>query len=422
MPDKLHSGNLVTPQPRVQPAASRLAVLDVLRGVALLGILVVNLPFLAHPIYDQGASDYLATPLDSTAAWLVAFAFQAKFYVLFSFLFGYGLSLQLNSAQARGGALGPRYARRLFGLAVFGVLHAVFFFIGDILVSYALLGIALWFVRAWSPRALLRLAAVMMVLAVLARILLALGGELSPAAQLELTGLASEARIHYLGSFWDGVEQRLRDLVVFYIFTPLFNWPTAMAMFALGLAAGKVGVFAEVERYWPPAKRSLPWALLLGVGGNALFATAGGFRGGLSVSPVGAVALGTLEALSAPALSFVYVMGALWLARRPGRTRVLAPVQAAGRMSLTNYIGQAVIASYLFNGWGLGLYGQVGAFGCLLLTFAIFTLQLFGSSWWLRYFRQGPDEWLLRSWTYLKWQPWRARKAAGTETVKEVRS
>lgn len=404
---------LQPPSP-VQTPASRLAALDVLRGVALLGILVVNLPFLAHPIYDQGAHSYLATPLDGLAAWLVAFAFQAKFYVLFSFLFGYGLSLQLNSAQKRGDALGPRYARRLFGLAVFGALHAVFFFIGDILVSYALLGIALWFVRDWSPRALLRLAAAMMVLAALARILLALGGELSPDAQLELTALANEARVNYLGSFWDGARQRLRDLVVFYIFTPLFNWPTAMAMFALGLAAGKVGVFAEVERHWPAAKRVLPWALLLGVGGNVLFATTGGFGGGsgltaVSVGTVGAVALGTLEALAAPALTFVYVMGVLWLVRRPGLTQVLTPLQAAGRMSLTNYVGQAIVASYLFNGWGLGLYGQVGAFGCLLLAFAIFTAQLFVSGWWLRYFRQGPDEWLLRSWTYLKWQPWRAK-------------
>lgn len=399
------------PSSSAQPPAQRFAALDTLRGVALLGILMVNLPFLAHPLYDGGGQNYLEAPLDRVAAWLVAFAFQAKFYVLFSFLFGYGLSLQLGSAKAREHALGPRYARRLVGLAVFGVLHAVFFFIGDILVSYALLGIALWFVRDWSPRALLKLAAVMMGLAALARIALALGGELSPAAQEEFAALADQARAYYLGSFWDGVQQRLRDLVVFYIFTPLFNWPTATAMFALGLAAGKVGVFAKLERYRPLAKRALPWALLLGIGGNALFATVGGFGGGVEVGVGGAVALGTLEALAAPALTFVYVVGVLWLARRPGWAGVLGPVQAAGRMSLTNYIGQAIIASYLFNGWGLGLYGQVGAFGCLLLTLAIFTFQLFASSAWLRYFRQGPDEWLLRSWTALEWQPFRARTA-----------
>lgn len=386
-----------------------------------MGILMVNLPFLAHPVYDGGGHDYLATPLDAAAAWLVAFAFQAKFYVLFSFLFGYGLSLQLSSARVQGRALGPRYARRLIGLAVFGVLHAVFFFVGDILVSYALLGVALWLVRGWSPRALLELAVVMMGVATLARIVLALSGELSAGAQEGFTALANEARTHYLGSFWEGVEQRLRDLVVFYIFTPLFNWPTAMAMFALGLAAGKVEVFAKLGRYWPTARRALPWALLLGVGGNALFATLGGFGGGTAVGALGAVALGTLEAFSAPALSFVYVMGVLWLVPRPGWTRGLELVQAAGRMSLTNYVGQAIIASCIFNGWGLGLYGQVGAFGCLLLTFAIYIAQLFASSWWLRCFRQGPDEWLLRSWTALEWQPWRARKA-GTEVAGKVQS
>jgi uncharacterized protein len=382
----------------------RLDLIDILRGVALFGILMVNLPFLAQPIYTALEPTANLPLADQVAAWIVSFAFEAKFYVLFSFLFGYGLAVQLVRAAEKGEPLGPRYARRLIGLLVFGLLHAVFFFVGDILVSYVLLGILLWYWRDWPARRLFWLAGGLMGLAILGRIVLAQAELADPTTASEISRLAAAAQQNYLGDFFSGAGQRLQDLVIFYIFTPLFNWPTALAMFALGLATGKTGVFAQPERYWPLALRITPWALLLGVAGNLIYAS----FGAQASSPLAAIGLSTLEALAAPALSFCYVVGVWWLVRRNPAAAWLKPVRAAGRMSLTNYLGQAIICSAIFNGWGLGLYGQVGPFGCMLLALAIYSAQLWFSGWWLRRYRSGPDEWLLRSWTYLRWQPWRA--------------
>ena len=403
---------MTTTSPTPAAAATpRLDVLDILRGFALFGILVVNLPFFAQPIYLLGGAEYAAAWPDRIAAGIVAFAFEAKFYVLFAFLFGYGLSVQLARASAHGAALGPRYGRRLLGLLMFGALHAVLLFVGDILVSYVLLGALLWLMRAWQPRTLLLFAAGMLALAVVARILLGLDTSLNdPQATVQLTQLADDARRNYGGTFASAVQQRLQDLVVFYVFTPLFNWPTMLAMFALGLAAGKRALFADLRRFWALARRALPWALPVGIGGNLLYvflSNTAGTPGLLAFALV-------IEALAAPALTFCYVAGVIWLTQRPALSRWLAPLRYAGRMSLTNYLGQALICSVLFNGWGLGFYGQIGPLGCLLLAPAIYVPQLALSALWLRFFRYGPDEWLLRSWTYLRWMPLRA--AANTSS------
>jgi uncharacterized protein len=387
-----------------QTSAPRLDALDVLRGFALFGILVVNLPFFAHPIYTVAASGHATAWFDQLARAIVAFAFEAKFYVLFAFLFGYGLSVQLARASSAGDSPGPRYLRRLIGLLFFGVLHAVLLFVGDILVSYVVLGIFLWLLRDWEPRTLLWFAGGMMVVAVIGRIVLGLvasGGDFQSTTELAL--LADQASRNYLGTFGSAVAQRVQDLLVFYSFTPLFNWPTMMAMFALGLATGKQNVFADLPRYTPLVRRLLPWALLLGVGGNLLYAA---FMH-QSTDPMLSMLALTVEALAAPALTFCYVVGVIWLAQHPTVGSWLAPLRSTGRMSLTNYLVQAIICSIIFNGWGFGLFGQIGSFGLLLLAPAIYALQVVGSTLWLRYFRLGPDEWLLRSWTYLRWQPFR---------------
>lgn len=390
---------------------ARLNALDLLRGFALFGILVVNLPFFAQPIYASSAAAPSHSWPDHAAAAFVAFAFEAKFYVLFAWLFGYGLASQLRRAAADAVAPGPRFARRLVGLLVFGILHATLLFVGDILVSYVILGALFWLLRDWPSRRLIGFALVMLALAVVGRLVLAAEahtGAVGAAAELEQ--LAAQARGHYLGSFGMAVEQRLRDLVVFYSFTPLFNWPTILAMFALGLVAGRGELLRNEVRCWALARRWLPWAAAVGVVGNLLYV---GIFYGLPeealTGQVTALAL-SAEAIGAPALTFCYGCGVLWLARRQGLERWLRPLHAAGRMSLTNYLGQAIICGALFNGWGLGLYGALAPLSCLLLALPIFGLQLLLSAHWLRSFRSGPDEWLLRSWTYLHWQPWRATR------------
>lgn len=367
----------------------RLALPDLLRGFALLGILVVNLTFLAHGI-DPVPASLEATPWDRAATWIVRFAFESKFYLLFSFLFGYGLSVQLARAEHQDAALQPRYARRLLGLALFGILHATCFFMGDILVSYALLGTLLWGLRKRSVLSLVRFSLGMLLVAVLGRVVLAV--QLSDGTEA-LTSLAPSIPPGYRGTFTDAIQQRLQDLIVFYIFTPLFNWPSALGLFALGLAAGKEQLLEKTERLEHLLGRALPWLLLVGVGGNLLYAS----------RPEHFMSL-VLEGIAAPALAALYLRGILtW----QHRLSWLAP---SGQMSLTNYLGQALVASFVFCGWGLGQFGLWGASKLLLFAPLLWGGQLLLSTLWLQRFRQGPDEWLLRCLTYARWEPLRREK------------
>lgn len=362
----------------------RLALPDLLRGFALLGILVVNLTFLAHGINPVPAS-LEATHWDRLATWIVRFAFESKFYLLFSFLFGYGLSLQLARAEHQDTALGPRYARRLLGLTLFGILHATCFFMGDILVSYAFLGTILWGLRKRSVLFLVRFSLGMLLVALLGRVVLAI---LLSDATGTLNSALSSTRLGYQGTFTNAIQQRLQDLIVFYIFTPLFNWPSALGLFTLGLAGGKEQLLEKTEHLERLIRRTLPWLLPLGIGGNALYAS----------RPESLVNL-VLEALAAPALSALYLLGILELRHR---LKWLAP---AGQMSLTNYLGQAIVASFIFCGWGLGQFGLWGASKLLLFAPLLWGGQLLFSQLWLQKFRQGPDEWLLRCLTYARWEP-----------------
>jgi uncharacterized protein len=363
----------------------RILVVDILRGFALWGILTVNLPFFAYPITTVASGEWTSTFGDRIAHWTYQFSFEAKFYVLFSFLFGYSLSLQIAHADEAGTELEPRYTRRLVGLFFFGLIHAVFFFVGDILISYVLLGIVLWNIRGWQPARLVRFAVSMMVVAVVCRGVLALGADTDDSTLLST--MAQEATRNYLGGFGDAVRQRVHDLALFYLFTPLFNWPTAMAMFALGLAAGKVKWFDEPEQYKPIIQRFLPALFLLGVGGNALYASVPL----TALSAPFAVGLMMLEAIAAPALTALYILVVLRLQKH------LLWMAPAGKMSLSNYLGQGLIASFLFCGWGLGYFGQLSAATLLLLAPVLWGVQAIISTLYLKPFRYGFDA---RSFSY----------------------
>ncbi len=360
---------------------------DALRGFALVGICVANLPWIAGspPVSPGGGA-----VLDGAARLLIAALVEAKFFVLFSLLFGFGFERQL--ARVRAGQVAPAaYARRLSALFVLGALHASLLYVGDILVGYALLGAALWLVRDLPDDRLLRIAGACVAAAAAAFALLAwlYTGEHDAAAAAD----AAASRRAYLGGFGDALARRLQDLPSGFAGVVLFNWPLAFAAFCAGLVAGRRGLLddpARLLRALPPA----PWLAAGAVLGN--LAAAASYRLPDGWPPV----TYALLAVGAPCLSALYALALAraWLAAPRARAwmeRWLAP---AGRMSLTNYLGQSVAANAIFLGWGLGLHGSLGAAALLALSLAIAAAGLVASAFWLRRFRTGPAEWLLRAW------------------------
>ncbi len=382
----------------------RLQVLDILRGVSLFGIFAVNLPFMASSL---DGLEMVASWADWLALWGVAFAGHAKFFVLFSFLFGYGVALQLERSAALGRGFGRLFARRLIGLLAIGVCHAVFLFAGDILTIYAVVGVLLWWVRHWTVQSLCWGALGAYGFSILAYAVL--GGLVTVGSDPETEAWVLEANAAYLGTFWDAARQRVIELPFVGVVLLLFNGFPVVAMFLLGLAAGKVGLIERLPE-WSSRLRPLWWRCLwVGVIGNVIYAfCSAGWGPENGNIPFWLTAFGsTLLAFSWPPLAACYLMGVVMLVERFPRWRVFHWLGAAGRMSLTNYVAQSVLGGFVFLGWGLGYYGQVGPAGCLALTVGIFGLQLFFSIFWLRFFRYGPEEWLLRCWTYWKWLPFR---------------
>lgn len=363
---------------------ARATEVDTIRGLALLGICVVNVPFLAQPL--ERVLERPSGGIDLIAQFAVEWLFQGKFYVLFSFLFGWGLAIQMASSE-RAGVSGPaRFRRRLLGLAVIGVAHAVLVFFGDILVLYAILGIPLLFLRTASTRVLAYGAVGAIAAGFGSLFLLALS--LSQPSSL---GLGAASRPGYLGSFWDAVRQRSADWPSGFGFVVWFNGPVAFAAFCLGLAAAKVDFFQPGNVVYLLVRRRL--ALLLG-GGLALnFIYALGIGGLLGEGLLAAVAFSTL-ALAGPVLACAYLVIAVELARRGLFQNATA---AAGRMSLTSYVLEGVLAGLVFNGYGLRLYGTVGAAGCLLIALGIFAATHAFAAIWLRRYAHGPLEAVLRA-------------------------
>jgi uncharacterized protein len=362
---------------------SRSVSVDALRGFALLGIGIVNLPHLALPF--SALVGVPGEPVDYLAKIVVSLLFEGKFFVLFSFLFGWGFGVQLASAHRAGRGALAGYRARLLALALFGIGHALLVFHGDILLAYALLGAALWPLRDASPARLVRVALVMLPVAATAYVGLGVlsGMTADFAAQgFDLSGAG------YKGGFAQAVAQRLADWPASVIVVALFNGPLAFAGFCLGLAAQKAGFFENGAPARAELMRWVPVLLGLGLVSNAVYAAA--TVDALSSPVLKLVGYGAL-ALGAPALAAVYVAAILRF------TPVLGVLVPLGSMPLSGYIVQGVIAGAIFHGWGLGLFGDLGNGALLGIAVAIWLAVVFLAIIWQRFQSRGPFDAALRA-------------------------
>ena len=391
-------------------ADDRIAKVDALRGFALLGILVVNSKAFASAYYGTSLVDPAFTsPLDQGLRWLVAWLFETKFYLMFSFLFGYSFTLQMQSAERAGEAFLPRILRRQAGLWLIGAAHAVLLFYGDILTTYAVLGLILVMLRGRSDDQLLALARTLIVLTAFAwalvGIVVAVFGDSENKAALAQAALASEQA--YRGGALAVIGENIRQLGSVWVALGLIQAPCALAMFCLGLVAGRRELIRHFERYRSLGGHLIAYGLVVGLPCAALYAYADTYFPGTSWEIFG---LG-LGVLTAPLLTGGYIAAVLrGFDSRIGAhaVRILAP---AGRMALSNYLLQSLAASFVFYGYGFGLIGRLSPLEVLAVAAGIFAVELVLSAWWLRRFAYGPVEWLLRALTLGRRPPMRLKQA-----------
>ena len=403
----------------------RIATLDIVRGIAVMGILAMNIvAFAMIPAAYLNPMAYGTESGWDLGAWAFNFVFvDGKMRGLFSFLFGASLLLVIQKAEAKGESPAAIHFRRMLWLLLFGYLHFYFIWYGDILTGYATIGLVAWFFRNKEPRKLVFWGVLFVLLEFALMSAFAAGTHAltaqvagpnpDPAAVEQLRGmsqniavpsaaeLAEQMRL-FLGPWW-GVAH---DQLTRHTFQPLFmlavfGWET-LGYMLLGMAALNSGFLTGAwdDRSYRkvaligfavaiPCYALLAWLLVqdgFTVPGIFTFS----FAGTVLLRPVAVVAIAALVIL---------------LTRRGGR--LTGRIAAAGRAAFTNYLGTSILMTGLFYGWGAGLFGRLTRIELWLVVLAMWALMLAWSKPWLDRHQYGPFEWLWRSLSRWQWQPMR---------------
>lgn len=401
-------------------ARERIDFVDILRGFALLGVFTFNMWGFAGDRFGL-----MTWPHWWDRALVVArdFLIQAKFYSLFSFLFGWGMSIQLLRAQQRGTKFLPVYLRRLLILLLLGMAHGILIWDGDILTLYAMMGFLLVLFRNRSPR-FLWITAVLLLLFSIFMTLPYTGvtairewyGELTAIFHWRNLGPAPHAD----GTWVEIARHRAQSFVSRNTDGLIYVFGNILSMFLLGLYTGKRQIFQNVDQHRPFLRRMLWSGLIVGVLLNGAFVLniywrETGLPDWYPAQFAWTIHTGT-RTFGAPALMLFYVSGLTLLLQREKWRERLAPLGPVGHMALSNYLTQSILGTLIFNGYGLGLYGRTAPLFGVILVIIIFLAQIRFSAWWLERYQFGPMEWVWRSLTYGKKQPLRRG-----ETLAEVR-
>lgn len=388
----------------VQPD-QRISEIDIIRGLALLGILMVNMSFFKYPVFFERYPSGFSEGLDQLASWIIQLFFTGKFYAIFSFLFGLGFFIFMERTISKGFDLIRLYRRRLFALLVIGFVHLFFVWSGDILFTYALIGFILIKFRSKSIPALRRWIIGLYITAILLNFLLGLINGIGvyfagDSYAYMMQQMIDEAVAVYLtGSLTELIYFRLFNEVP-YVLLSLVIWiPAVLAFFLCGLYAGKIKVFNNIPGHLPLLRKvrniGLPVGTLLMF--FYYLVETGSVPTGVIIKPA---LLSTTNYAASLFIFPAYVALIVLALQKDFWKNLLSPVAAAGRMALTNYLLQTLICLLIFYGFGFGYYAGVSAAAGLIITLLIYLVQVFWSNLWFKKFRFGPLEWLWRMVTY----------------------
>ncbi len=389
------------------PPSERIEPLDILRGLALFGVMAVNLvygfrvsPFRIYtlePLPDPLPASFFDQTLDGLLQLFIA----GKAVTIFSLLFGVGLAIQAERLRRTGRPV-ALLLRRLLMLLAIGLAHLLLIWNGDILTLYALAGlIALPFL--FASRWLLAGGALFFLAVNFTIALLQL--QPLPDAEWLKTHLVEADRIYGSGGFLEVLALRVRELP-YFMPSQLVGLPRTLALFLFGALVWRLGILQQ-----PLSNKRLfigaAWMAIVGGFGLTVAMAAAGDLGEV---PMSGIMLAT--DLSMLALALGYSAAIIAIATGSRGRKALAWAAPVGRMAFSNYLTQSVIFSLVFYGYGLGLFNRMGVAAALALGIAVYALQAVVSAWWLRRHRFGPVEWLWRAVMYGARQPWKSAASA----------
>lgn len=396
--------------------------MDSLRGFAILGIFIANLAGFSHfEEDDKIISPWIIEGWDGVMSFLHHWFIEGKFYSIFSLLFGWGIALQIKRGMENGAVVLPVVIRRLWFLLLLGTIHLLVW-TGDIVAFYALLGFLLLLFRKFSNKTLLVIGSALILSPIMlywlkmnfsflnlpAGIFYEIGNKLSHTL-LGIDSDASYRNIMLKGSWFDHLT--INFCGIFYRYGYLFfvsRIPKVLGMFLIGYVVGRTEFYKNLTQH----KKLVYWiiglGLLIGLPANFMLAQF------ISTSEddyfnlkMNGLYQTIFYALGVAPLALAYV-GMLMLSfQTTVGHKLLQLIAPVGKMAFSNYLMHSLIGNFVFLGAGLGYMGKVGPVYYTLFGIAVFIFQIIFSTTWLKYFQYGPVEWLWRSLTYKKKQPFR---------------
>ena len=382
----------------------RIDVLDVFRGFAILGIFVVNIVIMNSTFLNQDEfAKQWTSNIDQISERILQLFFYTKFFPIFSLLFGLGISMQALKILGTTKRSFSFFGRRMVILFIFGVLHIIFLWSGDVLNLYAVLGLFATLMIKKSNKWILALSAIFLFFPFYDQLFEYLFQLLNFRPEIYLSNYTGETvnQVIKTGTYLEGIKLRMLEYLSNIPMLFGFLAPVAISMFLLGLYLGKNKIYESLDVFVERIKKPM---LLIAVLTNiyrllflfvlpkyAIYSTEAFRPIFIKLMVLSDIAMG---------LFYLWVIGWLWFNTK--WKSVLSPLKYAGRMALTNYIMQSFIGLVLFSSVGFQLYETLSPSKTLLTAIIVFAFQVILSRIWLTYFRFGPLEWVWRCFTYKK--------------------
>ena len=391
-------------------SSERYMILDVLRGIALLGICLANFPeFALYTFLNKEVVSAMHTAgVDHVVKYFQYIFIDGKFYTLFSLLFGVGFTIIISNLLKKNGNGLLIFYRRMAILALIGFLHLMLLWSGDILLLYALIGMILPLFRNVSDKKLLTTSAVLILLPIVV-------DALRVALDYNPSALVIRAAQHFQSMYginddnfavWLRDGQTYSDVLKFTVQGAFIRCQEfidgnralkVLGLFIFGLYIGRNKMYADLEKNKALLKKIRLYGFLFGLPVSCFYAWCA-----LNQNSLGLVGRSTAYALSVIPMSLAYISSICLLYMKNKESKVFKLLAAPGRMALTNYIGQSMLGMIIFYGIGFGLGASLGLIHVEIVALCVFIFQVLCSYAWMNYFRFGPFEWGWRMLTYGK--------------------
>ena len=391
----------------------RIEQIDILRGFALFGVLLVNALGYNSSFFDFGGFYSAFTdPLNSSVYHFITNYGADKFIGLFSFLFGVSFSIMYLKNKNSEAQFASFYLRRLFILMIFGIIHIVFFWAGDILFTYSLVGIILLLSRKLSSKLLLFISVFMYFFPIM-YIALRVSYPFLPDALSSTSDITMPEvlNVYSNGTYLEILKLRLNEYFSFRYINLIYYVPKIISLFLFGYLFYKHKFFEKINASKNNYLIVSIILLLLGIVLNTYTPVIANSIVDMNTNPYSTTIYMLIFEITNVVLILSYILMILTLTKIKFFSYILNPLKYIGRMSLTNYLIYSIIFTTIMYSYGFGKFGSFEPWQLLIFSVLFFVIQIVLCKTWLQHFRFGPFEWLWRKFTYFKLQPNLTKKA-----------